>query len=95
MSLILGEMYQCSAPMFEVYEAYKQKTFMTLIALQPLVPEQVFLPHMEAMYVPFNMGYCSLICYKGLQSERAKCLRQLVEVSQTSLCKTVRKTIQI
>ena len=66
---------------------------MTLIALQPLVPDQVFMPHMEAMYVPFHMGYCSLICYKGLQSERAKCLRELVEVSQTSLCKTVSKTM--
>ena len=66
---------------------------MTLIALQPHVPDQVFMPHMEAIDVPFHMGYCSLICYKGLQSERAKCLRELVEVSQTSLCKTVSKTI--
>ena len=79
----------------EKYEAYKRKTGMTLIALQPPVPDQVFMPHMEAMYVPFHMGYCSLICYKGLQSERPKCLRELAEVSQTSLCKTVRKTIQI
>ena len=77
------------------YEAYKRKTGMTFIALQPLVPDQVVMPHMEAMYVPFHMGYCSLICYKGLQSERPKCLRELAEVSQTSLCKTVRKTIQI
>ena len=67
---------------------------MTLIALQPLVPEQVFLPHMEAMYVPFHMGYCSLICLKGLQNERPKCLRELAEVSQTSLCRTVSKAIQ-
>ena len=77
------------------YEAYKRKTGMTLIALQPPVPDQVFMPHMEAIYVPFHMGYCSLSCYKGLPSERLKCLRELAEVSQTSLCKTVRKTIQI
>ena len=78
-----------------IYEAYKQKTGMTLIALQPLVLDKVCMPHMEAMYVPFHMGYSSLICYRGLQSERPKCLRELAEVSQTSLCKTVRKTIQI
>ena len=77
------------------YEAYKRKTGMTLIALQPLVPDKVYMPPMEAMYVPFHMGYSSLICYKGLQSERPKCLRELAEVSQTSLCKTVRRTIQI
>ena len=43
------------------YEAYKRKTGMTLIALQPLAPDQVFIPHMEVIYVPFHMGYCSLI----------------------------------
>ena len=45
------------------YEAYNRKTFMNSITLQPLVADQAFMPHMKAMYVPFHMGYGSLICY--------------------------------
>ena len=75
------------------YEAEIVKRSMDSITVQPLVADEAFMPHMEAMYVPFHMGYCSLICYKGLQSERPKCLRQLVESSWTSLCKSVSKTI--
>ena len=56
-----------------MYEAYNRKTFMNSIALQPLVADQAFMPHMEAMYVPFQMRYGNLTCYKGLQSERPKC----------------------
>ena len=66
---------------------------MNSITLQPLVADQAFMPHMEAMYVPFQMRYGNLTCYKGLQSERPKCLRQLVESSWTSLCKSVSKTV--
>ena len=75
------------------YEACKRKTGVTLIALRPLVPDQVFMPHMEAMYVPFHMRYCSLICYKGLHNER---MSKRVGRGQPDLTvKTVRKTIQI
>ena len=58
---------------FSLYEAYNRKTFMNSITLQPLVADQAFMPHMEAMYVPFQMRYGNLTCYKGLQSERPKC----------------------
>ena len=44
-----------------VYEAYKRKTGMTLIALQPNVPDDAYMSHMKGMYVPFNMAYGSLI----------------------------------
>ena len=43
-----------------------RKTFMTLIALLPLVPDQVFMPHMKALYVPFHLGtYGRLQCYQS------------------------------
>ena len=48
---------------------------------------------MKAMYVSIYMVYGDLICYKGLQGERPKCLRELVEASRISLCKSVNKTI--
>ena len=76
-----------------MYEAYNSKKVMNSIALQPLVADQVLMPHIKAMYVPFQMGYGSLMCYKGLRSDRLKCLRVLVEASWTSLCKSVSKTI--
>ena len=43
------------------YEAYKQKTGMTLIALQPNVPDDAYMSHMKGIHVPFNMAYGSLI----------------------------------
>ena len=46
-----------------VYEAYKRKRGMTLIALQPNVPDDAYMSHMKGMYVPFNMAYGSLIYY--------------------------------
>ena len=61
------------APPFREYEAHNRKTCMNSITLQPLVADQAFMPHMEAMYVPFQMRYGNLTCYKGLQSERPKC----------------------
>jgi len=48
------------------YEAYNRKTFMNSITLQPVIAEQAFMPHMEAMYVPFQMRYGNLTWFKGL-----------------------------
>ena len=36
---------------------------------------QPSIPHMKAMDVPFHLMYDSLICFKGLQSDRPKCKR--------------------
>ena len=44
-----------------LYEACKRKRGMTLIALQPNVPDDAYMSHMKGMYVPFNMAYGSLI----------------------------------
>ena len=60
--------------------------------MQPLVADQAYMPQMKAMYVPFHMGYGSLIYFKGLQNDRPKYRGMLAEVSQTSLCKSVSKT---
>ena len=76
-----------------MYEAYNRKKVTPSISLQPLVADQGLMPHIKAMYVPFQIGNCRLTCYKGLQSDRLKCLRVWVESSQTSLCKSVSKTI--
>ena len=48
------------------YEAYNRKKFTHSITLQPPVADQVFMPHMKAMFVPFHMGYGSLISYQRL-----------------------------
>ena len=45
---------------------------MKSVTLQPLVTDHANVPHMEAMDVPFHMGYGSLISFKGLQSDRPK-----------------------
>ena len=55
------------------YEGDVVKRFMNLVALQPLVVDEAFMPHMKAMDVPFQTMYGSLICFKGLQSDRPKC----------------------
>ena len=55
-----------------MYEAYKCKTFMKSIALQPLVADHAHMPHMKAIYVPFNWLYGSLICNQRLQSDKLK-----------------------
>ena len=57
----------------EEYEGDVVKRFMNLVALQPLVVDEAFMPHMKAMDVPFHTMYGSLICFKGLQSDRPKC----------------------
>ena len=45
------------------YEAEIVKRGMDSITVQPLVADEAFMPHLEAMYVPFHMEYGSLICY--------------------------------
>ena len=57
----------------QTYEGDVVKRFMNLVALQPLVVDEAFMPHMKAMDVPFHTMYGSLICFKGLQSDRPKC----------------------
>ena len=47
--------------------------------MQPLVADHTTIPHMKAMDVPFNLMYDSLICFKGLQSDRPKCWASLVD----------------
>ena len=45
------------------YEAKDEKTGTTLIAMQPLVADQAYMPQMKAMCVPFHMVYGRLMCY--------------------------------
>ena len=54
------------------YEGKDEKTGTTLIAMQPFVADQAYMPQMKAMYVPFHMGYGRLIYSKGLQNDRPK-----------------------
>ena len=39
--------------------------------------------HMKAKYVPFHMGYGSLVLSKGFQNDRPKCRGMSVEVRRT------------
>ena len=55
-----------------LYEGKDEKTGTTFITVQPLVADQAYMPQMKAMYVPFHMGYGSLIYSKGLQNDRPK-----------------------
>ena len=55
-----------------LYQAKDEKKFTSLIAMQPLVPDHAFMPHLKAMYVSFHMAYSGLICSKGLPSDRPK-----------------------
>ena len=59
--ITLADVEGAKAAAQNVYEAYKRKTGMTLIALQPNVPDDAYMSHMKGMYVPFNMAYGSLI----------------------------------
>ena len=52
---------------------------MKSITLQPLVTDHANVPHMEAMDVPFHMGYGGPVCSKRLQSDRPKCKGLLVD----------------
>ena len=55
-----------------MYEAKDERSFTSLIAMQPLGADHAFMPHLKAMYVPFHMAYSGLIFSKGLQSDRPK-----------------------
>ena len=46
------------------YEAKDERSFTSLIAMQSLVPDHAFMPHMKAMCVPFHTAYSGLICSK-------------------------------
>ena len=46
-----------------MYEVKDEKTGTTLIAMQPLVADQAYMPQMKAMCVPFHMVYGRLMCY--------------------------------
>ena len=46
-----------------LYEGKDEKTGTTLIAMQPLVADQAYMPQMKAMCVPFHMVYGRLMCY--------------------------------
>ena len=52
---------------------------MVFITLQRDESDQATMPHMKGMGVPFHKGYGSLICLKGLQSDRPKCVREVAE----------------
>ena len=52
---------------------------MTSVTLQPLRIDYANILHMEAMYVPFHMGYGELIWSKRLPSDRPKCKGMLVD----------------
>ena len=45
------------------YEGKDEKTGTILIAMQPLVADQAYMPQMKAMCVPFHMMYGRLMCY--------------------------------
>ena len=68
---------------------------MALITLHILAANQAYMAQMKAVYVPFLTVYSRLMCCQRLQSDRPKCWGRLAEVSHTSLCKSVSKTILI
>ena len=47
--------------------------------MQPLVVDNATMTQIKAMDVPFHLVYGSLICVKGLQSDRLKCWASLVD----------------
>ena len=49
-----------------LYEAKLDKRFMNFVALQPLVVDEAFMPHMKAIDVPFHFLYGGLTCYQRL-----------------------------
>ena len=56
-----------------LYEAKDEKTGKTLIAMQPLVANQAYMPQMKAMCVPFHMVYGGFMCCQRLQNDRPIC----------------------
>ena len=55
------------------YEGGPNQKVPEAISMQPLVVDHATIPQMKAMDVPFYLVYGSLICIKGLQSDRPKC----------------------
>ena len=62
-----------------MYEAWAILSENGAISLQPLGADHATLPHMKAMHVSFYLIYVSMISFKGLQSDRPKCKRLLVD----------------
>ena len=56
-----------------VYVGRPNKKVPSAFSMQPLVVDHATIPQMKAMDVPFHLVYGSLICVKGLQSDRPKC----------------------
>ena len=46
---------------WDVYEAKDERSFTSLIAMQPLGADVAFMPQLKAMYVPFHMANSGLI----------------------------------
>ena len=69
----------CSGCNSRQYEGRLPRSFKAFVSLQPLGADHVTMPHLIAVYVPFHMGYSSLMCSKGLQSHRTKCLTCMVD----------------
>ena len=61
------------------YEGENSITYSCLILMQPLGADEATVAHMEAVHVPFQQLYGSLLCIKRLQSDRPKCRGMLVE----------------
>ena len=55
-----------------LYEARVIRSANWSLALQPLVAYQAYMAHMKGINVPFYLRYGSLMCSKGLQSDRPK-----------------------
>ena len=61
----------CDSGIF--YEVKDERSGMSLIAMQPLVPDLAYMPHIKAIHIPFQMVHGSFICHQRLQSGRPKC----------------------
>ena len=57
---------------WNIYEGRLDKRFMNFVALQPLLVDEAFIPHMKAIDVPFQFLYGGLTCSQWLQSDRPK-----------------------
>ena len=62
----------------QAYEGRLCESLNTFISLQILWTGCAIIPHIKAMYVPFQMPYDSLVCPYRLLSDRPKCGRWLV-----------------
>ena len=56
----------------DTYEGRFTRSDLYAISLQILGVEHATIPPIEAMDVPFHMGYGELICSKALQNDRPK-----------------------